>query len=588
MLSHVIRYLFALFCMVACSRAIDVGPVQLLPSSNFYGPDGPWQAINVSLGDPPQSVQLLPGGIYQSLILSNGVCSGSSLPQPCGVGGLYNIQNSNTADNTSIQMVPNIQSIDGGATQSVVTAISITEQLQIPRIGNSPWNVPNLSIALVENISISFPSGSGGYPAELGSLALGSAINQSFTLGSGSPDINASLIPGWFFAQEKVIAANTYGLHIGSAALGIPLSLWLGGYDRSRVLGPVSSQAYSTQDGSLVIDLLDIEIGVDNGASPFNFSERRNILNQGNSSIGESITVSMNSLAPYLHLPKSVCDAIASYLPVSYQSKYGLYLWNTNDPHFKPIITSPSYLSFIFRATNLQQPNITIKVPFQLLNLTLQAPITNKPTQYFPCRPPSGGGEYTLGRAFLQAAFLGVIWDPQAGLWFLAQAPGPNTAQTSQQVPLTTTVSGSSNSWSDSWTGHWTPIKETTSTVNATNSTVPEGPTTTTAPPAANSSSPGGLSTGAKAGIGVGCAAAVATIIAVALFVYRSRSHARLASAASSHETPNAMGPDGHNNIPLKGYYAPPPPPPEKPLLVEAPGPEPAELVVQEPLHEIG
>lgn len=580
MSSHVVRCLFALVCMAARSRAIDGGPVQLLPSSNFYGPDGPWQTINVSLGDPPQSVQLLPGGIFQSSILSNKLCPNSSLPQPCGLGGLYNMQDSNTVDNTSIGYVPPITSIDGGSTSCVSDGKSIMELLQIPRIGSSPWNVPNFSIALVEEIYIPFPDGSGGYPAEVGTLSLGPYINQSWTQ-DGLPNVNASLLPGWFFKQEKIIAADTYGLHIGSAAMGIPLSLWFGGYDRSRVLGPVSSQAYATTLGAaLLIDLLDIGIGVDKGASPFNFSARQNILSQGNSSIGQSLSVRVDPLAPYLHLPKSACDAIASYLPVTYKSKYGLYLWNTKDSNFKPIITSPSYLSFTFRASNLQQPNITIKVPFQLLNLTLQAPITDIPTQYFPCRPPGGDSGFALGRAFLQAAFVGVQWDSNSGSWFFAQAPGPNTAQIPQQVTLTTTVSGSSNTWSDSWTGHWTPLNETTSTVNSTN-------TTTNAPPAAKPGSPGGLSTGAKAGIGVGCAAAVLTIIAAALYLYRSRSHARLASAASSYGTQNAVGPDTRNNIPLKGYYVPPPPH-EKPPLVEAPGREPAELVVQEPRHEIG
>ena len=62
---------------------------------------------------------------------------------------------------------------------------------------------------------------------------------------------------------------------------GIPLSLWLGGYDQSRVIGPVSSQSY--QGGGFAIDLLDVGIGVDNGASPFNFSAKQGILAQGNS-----------------------------------------------------------------------------------------------------------------------------------------------------------------------------------------------------------------------------------------------------------------------------------------------------------------
>lgn len=56
---------------------------------------------------------------------------------------------------------------------------------------------------------------------------------------------------------------------------------------------------------------------------------------------------------------------------------------------------------------------------------------------------PYNGSVYTLGRAFLQAAFIGVNWQPQSppGNWFLAQAPGPNTASAALTVPIAATAS---------------------------------------------------------------------------------------------------------------------------------------------------
>ena len=286
---------FAISYAVAPTGAIDTGPVQIIPSSQAYGPDGPWQTVNVSLGDPPQSVQLFPGGIFESVILSNGICSNSSLPKPCGSGGLYDDSKSDTIDDTSIgfNSNQNVTSIDDGQTQTIGISMPIMDQLQIPRVGFSNWVVPNLSISLVNEIYTTLPDGT-SYPVQVGNLALGSAINQSFTTGFG-PSINASLIPGWFYDQG--VTGNTYGLHIGSAAMGIPLSLWLGGYDRSRVLGPVSSQPCF--QNRLRIDLLDLGIGVDNGASPFNFSSRHNILDQGNSSMGDSTSVTIDSLCRY-------------------------------------------------------------------------------------------------------------------------------------------------------------------------------------------------------------------------------------------------------------------------------------------------
>lgn len=577
-----------LLFLLAPLHAIENGPIQLIPSTEFYGPDGPWQAVSVSLGNPPQNVNLLPGGVFESQILSNKVCSNQSLPQPCGAGGLYNLQNSDTVDNTSISFGGNadLQTLDGGATSAYGSSIPIMDSLNIPRIQYSPWVVPNFSITLFENLYFPLPDGSGAYPAELGTLSLGgnTVVNQSF--GSGRTDIpavNASLIPGWFLGQEKVISSASYGLHIGSAAMGIPLSLWLGGYDRSRVLGPVSSQPYA--GNTFKIDLLDIGIGVDNGASPFNFPERQNILAQGNVSMGDATSVAIHLLAPYIHLPKSTCDAIASYLPVTFQRKYGLYTWNTKSPKYEPIVTSPSFLSFTFRASNINQANLTIKVPFQLLNLTLQAPIAKTPTQYFPCRPPPDGGSYTLGRAFLQAAFVGVIWDPLEGAWFLAQAPGPKTAITSQQQSLTKTVTSSAESWTNTWSGHWTPIKETTSTVNSTNTTEPSG-SSATATAAATPASGTGLSTGAKAGIGAGCAVAGILLLGLAILFFRKRSHARLASDAAS---PNGTATDDHQRDRMQSYYHPEKPSfPVEPVEAPAPVPVPVEMTHREHFQELG
>lgn len=198
-------------------------------------------------------------------------------------------------------------------------------------------------------------------------------------------------------------------MHIGSAAFGIPGSLTIGGYDQSRVLGPVLSQPYAID--SLPIDLLDIGIGVADGELPFNFTSQAGLLASGNSSIRGSMRVTVDATIPYLSLLRSTCDAIAENLPVTFQSKYGLYFWDTADPRYKTIVSSPSYLSFTFRLSNVISQNMTVKVPFALLNLTLTSPIISTPIQYFPCSPGQDAtAKFYLGPAFLQAAFVGVNW----------------------------------------------------------------------------------------------------------------------------------------------------------------------------------
>ena len=164
-----------------------------------------------------------------------------------------------------------------------------------------------------------------------------------------------------------------------------------------------------------MLDLLDIGITADHWASPSNYTSKSGLLASGNTTISDSATKStpvlMNFAAPYLNLPNSTCNAIAQELPVTYSSKYGLYLWNVDDPQYTRIDTSQTYLNFTFYLLG-GVATFAINVPFQLLNLTLDAPLSSRPLQYFQCQPPQdpNNQQYGLGRVFLQAAFIGVSW----------------------------------------------------------------------------------------------------------------------------------------------------------------------------------
>lgn len=488
------------------------GPLQIFASTRPYGPDGPWQAVSVQFGSPPQDLDLYPGGVYESSILTNQLCLDITV-SPCGSGGLFNPQNSNTINETGIAFGTETKAASSSLWSNNATlfsysnTIAITDELQI-----AGQTVMNLSAIMYDNITMAYPDGN--YPLQLGQLSLGPGVNQTFTEGTGNPAVNASLIPGSLAAQN-VIPSSSYGLHVGfiAAKFKVDLSLWLGGYDASRIVGPVSSQTVQNDaNNEFIIDLLDIGIGVDNGESPFLYSSLGGLLSSGNDSITRvGIPITMNPGAPYLNLPNSTCDAIVKDLPVTYDAQKALYLWNANDPQYTKIVTSPTYLSFTFRGSS---GNLTINVPFQLLNLTLEAPLAATPTPYFPCQPPQAGGAYSLGRAFLQAAFIGVTWArgaDQTTQWYLAQAPGPDIDTNAQQSPITngSPLVGLNRTWSDTWRGFWTPLPTSTA-----NTTVPPSPDSTSVSPKH------GLSGGAIAGIAIGgvCAAAIAVGVVILLF----------------------------------------------------------------------
>lgn len=261
--------------------------------------------------------------------------------------------------------------------------------------------------------------------------------------------------------------------------------------------------AFSTERA---VQLLDISIGVASGGSPFNFKSKEKLLSTG------QISIWPDPLAPYLSLQRETCDNLASVLPITFDKDLKYYLWDTNDPDFARIVSSPSYLGFAFPPAAGSADNVVIKVPFALLNLTLEAPITDTPKQYFPCVPTKF--ENKLGRAFLQAAFVGRNWNTKTS--WLAQAPGPGPARQGlgegQHVDIAndaTMIEGfeGEDVFLNSWKGQWSLLESQGSGGNRSQS-VGDG----------NTSASSGFSTGAKAGSGVG--AALGTIVLLAALIF--------------------------------------------------------------------
>ncbi|KAL2052341.1 hypothetical protein ABVK25_007500 [Lepraria finkii] len=114
---------------------------------------------------------------------------------------------------------------------------------------------------------------------------------------------------------------------------------------------------------------------------------------------------------------------------------------------------SPTYLALVFQST---LGNLTIKILFQLLNFTLEPSIVSS-QQYFSYQPfhaSDGSGNYYLGRAFLQAAFLSINWD--SGNFILVQGPGPATVAI--QPKDTNLSSDPISDFLTTWNKTWTPL----------------------------------------------------------------------------------------------------------------------------------
>jgi hypothetical protein len=286
----------------------------------------------------------------------------------------------------------------------------------------------------------------------------------------------------------------------------------LGGYDRNRVLGDISAQPFLS-DGSLPIQLLDIGLGVaGDGGSPWNFSSKTGLLAKGNSTLETGTIVQANTADPYIYLPQSSCDSIAAELPLYYQPDYGRYFWNTSDPQYPKVVLTPSFMSFTFSKNGLNNENMTINVPFALLSLTLEPPLIANPSKYFPCMGTNS--TQALGRAFFQAAFIGVNWNQGTGNWFLAQAPGPGYSVTVDRTNIearASTITASSSIWEASWSRYWTDLPTASDSAN---------PDPNSSSNTSGNGSDGGLSTRAMAVIYTGSAVAAVVVIVVLVWLF--------------------------------------------------------------------
>ena len=492
-------------------------PVEVRWSPRPYGTDGPWNVVEMDIGDPekPQTVPFFPGASFQSFTLSKDLCdkSGSMKCPP-----FYDAKKSAGKGGSAAEV----------ANRAPNSSYALGLRLSGP--GMEMWQddfwlnddvfVQDVSMTLMDDIIIEYPEPYGSrYPANVGCLAVGGAeINQTFSRESQDP-IYSSIIPGYLW-EHDLTESNSFAMHIGSVSPEIPGSLVFGGYDQERVDGDVL--VLEGDDYRSEIILVDLGIEVFQGDSPFNFTDKRTgLLAEGDSSYASGLVVHMDGCSPYLTLPSSTCQALSNHLPISYDDDLGLYLWDTTNDSYSRVMNSASGLTFTLTGKQ-SSDTISVSVPFQHLNLTLDEPLMPDPTSYFPCST-TYVSHYVLGRAFLQDAFVGANWHKK--VFWVAQAPGPRERLGKDVVGLDKTETPrkkGDGKWTDTWAGYWGSL-ERKEGVDYGDDGHGEGGKGGKGNDQEWNRVESGLPINAKIGIGVGAALGTLALVAVAAFFLRRK-----------------------------------------------------------------
>lgn len=111
---------------------------------------------------------------------------------------------------------------------------------------------------------------------------------------------------------------------------------------------------------------------------------------------------------PHIWLPGSACDLISETFGLQYDPLTDLYL--VNETTRQNLLDENPTLAFHI-ATDTSSASIdivTIRFPYAAfdLELTTDYPGINTSTHYFPIRRAANYSQYTLGRTFLQEAYI--------------------------------------------------------------------------------------------------------------------------------------------------------------------------------------
>jgi hypothetical protein len=146
------------------------------------------------------------------------------------------------------------------------------------------------------------------------------------------------------------------------------------------------------------------------------------------------IVVRIDSARPFIYLPASICQKIATDFALTYDNSSGQPYYLVNDKSYQMLQSSNRSLEFNINAIGNKSEHISIMLPYLALVQNLDYPYVANRTKYIPIRSATDAKQYVLGRTFLQEAYLSV--DYERGKFSMYQAAFPPTGTTPHLVSI--------------------------------------------------------------------------------------------------------------------------------------------------------
>ena len=198
--------------------------------------------------------------------------------------------------------------------------------------------------------------------------------------------------------KQNLIPSTTFGYTAGAPyrAKKVLGSLTLGGYDQSRFTPNGHSFTFAPDnDRDLVVGIQGIAFETQNGSSS-------NLLPSG-------ILAYVDSTIPYIYLPLEACKAFEKAFDLKYNATMELY--PVSDAQHAELMTQNSSVTFTLGNDVTGGNTVNITLPYESFDLTAKFPVVDDSTRYFPLKRAANESQHTLGRTFLQEAYLLVDYE---------------------------------------------------------------------------------------------------------------------------------------------------------------------------------
>ena len=351
----------------------------------------------MQVGTPGQNLRLIPSNSGNAIwpVLPQGCITGD--PANCGDsrGYIFQPNASSTWNNTGLY------------------GLVLTEEASLGYSGNADFGYDDLTLGRpgdgLPTLDHQVIEGIATKDFYIGSFGLSPhAINIS-TLNNPQPSFLGAL------AEQNKIPSTSWAYTAG-AFYRQPTafaSLTLGGYDTTRfVQNNVTFSFGPDTNRDLLVPI-------------------RSITSDTESLLSTVIYAYIDSLVPHIWLPLNVCQAFEQAFSLVYNETADIYFVN-NTLHDKLTSQNPNVTFTLGPASG--GATVDIVMQYGSFDLLAEYPIINNATRYFPLKRAQNDSQFTLGRTFLQDAY--VIADYDRNNFSVSQAVFPNISNTQQIVAI--------------------------------------------------------------------------------------------------------------------------------------------------------